>query len=48
MKDDDDDFIPYPRVPLYSQRHKDQVNLGFVVLVGIATFIVCVIVWFFR
>lgn len=43
-----DDFIPNPRVPLYSQRHKDQVRLGFGVLVAMAAAGVCLVVWFFR
>lgn len=41
-------FIPNPRVPLYSQRHKDQVRLGFCVLAFGSVLIVCAIVWFFR
>lgn len=41
-------FIPNPRVPLYSQRHKDQVRLGFGVLLFLAALGVCAVVWFFR
>jgi hypothetical protein len=41
-------FIPNPRVPLYSQRHKDQIRLGFCVLAGLGLIGVCAIVWFFR